>query len=48
MGDICVPNMKFLCLNLWLREVCTDDASDTNDANNEARWTTHDCIRLFG
>ena len=29
-GDmcICIPNMKFLSLNLWLGEVCTDDASD--------------------
>ena len=29
--------MKFVCLNLWLAEVCTDDAND-----NDARWTKHD------
>ena len=27
-GGISVQNMKFLCLNLWLGEVCTDDAND--------------------
>ena len=21
---ICIPNVKFLCLTLWQREVCTD------------------------
>ena len=25
--------MKFVCLNMWLGEMCTDDANDTN-ANN--------------
>ena len=25
---MCIPNMKFLCLNLWLGEVCTDDANN--------------------
>ena len=44
--------MKFLCLTLWLGEVCTDDANDTNDTNDanhdDARWTKHDCISLFG
>ena len=31
---ICVPNMKFLCLTMCQREVCTDDANDdANDAN---------------
>ena len=48
-----VQNMKFLCLNLWLGEVCTDkDANDDNndDANNDddTRRTKHDCIRPFG
>ena len=31
---ISVPNMKFLCLNLWLGEVCTDDANN-DDANDD-------------
>ena len=26
-----MPNIKFLCLNLWLREVCTDDDTNAND-----------------
>ena len=36
MRDIgaCVPNMKFVCLTLWLGEVYTDDAN-TNDANED-------------
>ena len=34
-----MPNMKFLCLNLWLGEVCTDDTDDITDANDDARWT---------
>ena len=25
---ICILNIKFLCLNLWLGEVYTDDAND--------------------
>ena len=33
---IFVPNMKFLCLSLWLGEVCTDDAND-EDANDHNR-----------
>ena len=37
------PNVKFVCLNLWLGEVCTHDAND-----NDARQTKHDCISLFG
>ena len=32
--------MKFLCLNLWLEKVCTDDANDTN--NDDARRKKHD------
>ena len=31
---ISVPNMKILCLNLWLVEVCTDYAND-DDANDD-------------
>ena len=34
---ISVPGMKFLCLNLWLGEVCTDD-----DANGDANEDTND------
>ena len=33
MGDICIPNMKFLCLTLWQGEVCTDDANDYDGQN---------------
>ena len=40
-----VPNMKFLCLILWLREVCTDTIDA--DANDASRRTKHDCIELF-
>ena len=49
LGHKCmfVPNIKFLCLNLWLGELCTD-ANDTNDANANDRWTKHDHMRLFG
>ena len=40
----CVPNMKFLCLILYLGEVCTDTNVDANDTDtNDARWTKHDC-----
>ena len=46
---ICVPNMKFVCLTLLLGEVCTDNANaDANTDDDNARWTKHDCIRLFG
>ena len=48
---ICVPNLKFVCLNLWLGELCTDDANDdanTNANDDNARRTKHDCFRLFG
>ena len=27
---ICVPSMKFLCLTMCQREVCTDDNADAN------------------
>ena len=45
--------LSFLCSNLWLGGLCTDNNSnnDGDDANNEtsaARWTKHDGIRLFG
>ena len=41
--------MKFVCLTLSLGEVCTDNVNDDNTNNDDdARWTKHDCIRLFG
>ena len=31
------------------REVCTDDANaDDTNTDDDAPWTKHDCIRLFG
>ena len=39
---MCVPNMKFVCLSLWLGEVCTYDAKD-----NDAQVTKHGCIKGF-
>ena len=48
---MCVPNMKFVCLTLWLGEVCTDGNTDDYDTNtddaDDAQWTKHDCIRFF-
>ena len=40
-GCICVPNMKLLCLILWLGEVCTDDdaSADANDDAGQRRRT---------
>ena len=32
---ICIPNMKFLSLNLWPGEVCTDDNGDYDDDDDE-------------
>ena len=32
-------------------EVCTDANADANEADasdDDAQWTIHDCIRLFG
>ena len=29
-----VPDMKFVCLNLWLQEVCRDDTNNAN-ANDD-------------
>ena len=40
---ICISNMKFVCLILWLGEVCTDANTD-----DDTRQTKHDFIRLFG
>ena len=45
MGDIdayLYQIMKFLCLNMWLKEVCKDDAKD-----DDARSTKQDCFRIF-
>ena len=44
-GHVCmsVPKMKFLCLNLWIGEVCTD-ANDTNNANDDIQWTKHEAL----
>ena len=39
--------MKFLCSSLSLGKAYIDDTND-DDANNDARRTKHDCIRLFG
>ena len=36
LGDICTPNMKFLCPTLWQGEGCTDANDD------DVRWTKHD------
>ena len=41
---ICVPNMTFVCLKLWLGEVCTDDTNanannDTDDDNDGQSMT---------
>ena len=43
MGDICIPNMKFLCLTLWQGEVCTNDVNDDDDA----RRIKHDCVGFW-
>ena len=32
---IFIPNMKFLCVTLWLEGMCTDDDEDTNIDNND-------------
>ena len=34
---ICVPNMKFLCVTLCQREVCTDDDDANDDDANDDR-----------
>ena len=42
---ICIPNMKFLCLNLWLEEVCSDDANADNETNDDdTRRTKYDWL----
>ena len=44
---MCVPNMKFVCLTLWLGEVCTNDTNaDAATNDNDARRTIHDCKAL--
>ena len=35
---ICIPNMKFLCLTLCQGEVCTDDANNANDNNDNGQF----------
>ena len=48
--SICVPNMKSVCLTLWLGEVCRDHDANTNinaNANNDdagRRRTKHDFL----
>ena len=32
-----VPNMKFICLTLWLGEVCTDANADDANTDNDAQ-----------
>ena len=32
VGDICILNIKFLYVNLWLAEVCIDANDDANDS----------------
>ena len=38
-GGTCIGilNIKFLCLNLWLGEVCTGNANDDNTNDDEAQ-----------
>ena len=44
---IFIQNMKFLCSNLWIGELCTDtDAKAAND--NDAQREKHDDIASFG
>ena len=42
---IFTPNMKFLCLTMWLGGLYTDNDDDANtDANNDVgRLTKYDC-----
>ena len=35
---LCVPNMKFICPTLFQGEVCTDDAYDANDNNDDRQF----------
>ena len=32
-----ITNMKFLCLTLWQGEVCTDNNTNDNDANDDGQ-----------
>ena len=40
--------MKFLCLTLCKGEVWTNADAGTNDDDDDAQRTKHDCIRLLG
>ena len=42
---ICIPNMKFLCLTVCQREVCTDDAN--TDPDTGWQWCTMDKAWLY-
>ena len=42
-----LPNMKFLCSNLWLGGPCTDKNNHDND-DNGTRRTKHDGGGSFG
>ena len=48
---MCVPNIKFVCLILWLGEVCTDaNDVDTNNADadtDDAQQMKYDCVRVW-
>ena len=37
------PNMKFLCLTMWLGELYTDNADDADNDAGKQRRTKHDC-----
>ena len=38
------PNMKFLCLTMWLVGLYTDNVNDTNPYKDAGRRTKRDCI----
>ena len=45
--------MKFLCSNLWLGGLCTDNDNNCNcnakdDDDNDTLWTNHDDIGSLG
>ena len=44
--DIFIPNMKFLCLTLWLGGVSTD--ANTADNDDTGQWKKHDWGSLVG
>ena len=39
---IFIPNMKFLCLTLWLGELCTDDNDSDSEAWQQRCWAMDD------